>query len=93
MKNLRDDSEGLIPVLIGAAVVGLASFLGFEWLTAGIDPWEFVKVILVASLLFVLGLIALMGKFIVIPKPIGLIVGLGCIIGAIYLVYLGRFPI
>lgn len=92
MKNLRRDDSGLIPVIIGAAVVGLASFLGLTWLT-DVDPWEFMKVVIVASLLFVFGLIALMGKFIAIPKPFGLILGVGCIAGAIYMVYLGRFPV
>lgn len=93
MKNLRRDENALIPLLIGAAVVGLASFLGLTWLTGDADPWEFVKVLVVASLLFVFGLIALMGKFIAIPKPFGLVLGIGCVAGSIYLVYLGRFPI
>ena len=91
MKNLTQDTEGLLPVIIGVAIAGL---LGYSWLTdATADTWEFMKVIIVASLLFVFGLIALMGKFIAMPKPLGFLVGLGCIIGSIYLVYLGRFPI
>jgi zinc transporter ZupT len=92
MKTLRDDNEALLPVILAGALAGLASFLGISWLTA-VDPWEFIKVFIVACLLFVFGIIALMGKFIALPKPIGMIVGLGCIGGAIYLVYLGRFPV
>lgn len=91
MKNLRRDDEGLIPVLIAGAIAGIASVLGLTWLT-DVDPWEFMKLLIVATLLFVFGIIALMGKFIAIPKPFGLVIGLGCIGGAIYLVYLGAFP-
>jgi hypothetical protein len=92
VKNLKNDEEGLLPVIIGGVIVGIASFLGISWLTE-VDPWEFFKVIIVASLLFVFGLIALMGKFIAIPKPFGLLIGISCIAVAIYMVYLGRFPI
>lgn len=89
MKNLKHDEEGLIPLLIGAVLVGV---LGYSWFTsAAEDSMEFVKVILVASLLFVFGLIALMGKF-TIPKPLSIIIGLACVIGAGYLMYLGSFP-
>ena len=91
VRNLKHDDEGLLPVILAGAIAGLASFLGISWLT-DVDPWEFVKVFIVACLLFVFGIIALMGKFIALPKPLGMIVGLGCIGGSIYLIYLGQFP-
>jgi hypothetical protein len=89
MKNLREDSDGLIPLLIGIAVVGVASWLGFNWLTGGTNPWEAVKVIFIASLLFVVGIIALMGKFITIPKPWGFLIGISCVGGSVYYVWQG----
>jgi len=89
MKNLRTDDEGLIPIIVGIAI---ASVLGYSWLTQGTeDTWEFVKVLVVASLIFTFGLIALMGKF-TLPKMFGFLIGIGCIAGSIYLVYLGAFP-
>ena len=46
MKNLRTDTEGLIPVLIGVAIAGL---LGISWLSDPVDPWELIKLYAVAS--------------------------------------------
>jgi len=89
MKHLREDTEGLIPLLIGLVAVGIGSWLGFNWLTGGTDPWEAFKVIIIASLVFVVGIIALMGKFITIPKPYGLLIGIGCIVGSLYYVWQG----
>jgi len=89
MKNLREDTEGLIPLLIGIAVAGVASWFGFQWLTGGTDPWEAFKVIIIASLVFTFGIIALMGKFITIAKPWGLILGISCCVGSVYYVWQG----
>jgi hypothetical protein len=89
IKTLREDTDGIFPLLIGIAIAGLASWFGFEWLTGGTNPWEAFKVIIIASLVFVVGVIALMGKFITIPKPYGLIIGLGCIGGSIYYIWAG----
>ena len=89
IKHLHEDTEGLIPLLIGIVIAGVASWLGFNWLTGGTNPWEAVKVILIASLLFVVGIIALMGKFITIPKPYGLLIGIGCVAGSLYYVWQG----
>jgi len=89
MKNLKNDDEGLIPLIVGIAI---ASVLGYTWLTdTSEDSWEFVKVLVVASLIFTFGLLALMGKF-TLPKAFGVMIGIGCIAGSIYLVYLGSFP-
>jgi hypothetical protein len=88
-KNLRSDTEGLIPLLIGLVAVGIGSWFGFNWLTGGTDPWEAFKVIIIASLVFVVGIIALMGKFITIPKPYGLLIGISCIVGSLYYVWQG----
>lgn len=90
MKNLRSDDEGIIPILIGAAVVSL---LGLSWLSDTSDPWALVKVVVVASLMFIVGLYALMGKLVLLGRFVSVIVGLGLIAGSVYLVYLGRFPI
>lgn len=87
--NLRTDTDGIFPLLIGIAIAGVASWFGFTWLTGGTDPWEFFKVIIIGSLVFIIGLIALMGKFVVIPKPWGLLVGLGCLVGSIYYIWRG----
>jgi hypothetical protein len=89
MKNLRADDEGLLPILIGAAIAGL---LGFSWLTDPADPWELIKVYVVACLLFVIGLYALMGKLVLLGRTVSFVIGLGCVGFAIYLVYLGKFP-
>lgn len=89
MKNLREDDAGLIPLLIGIAVAGVASWFGFQWLTGGTNPWEAFKVIIIASLVFTFGIIALMGKFITIPKPWGLLIGISCVVGSVYYVWQG----
>ena len=93
MKSLTKDESGLIflPILVGLSA--LAGYLGFNWLTDGADPIEMLKVWGVATLLFVFGLITLMGKVILFPRVLGVLIGLGCVGAAIYLVYLGRFPI
>ena len=89
MKNLTRDDEGLIPLLIGVAVAGI---LGYSWFTsASEDSTEFIKVIIVASLVFTFGVIALMGKF-TMPKFISFIIGIGCVGFSGYLIYLGAFP-
>jgi len=89
IKHLHEDTEGLIPLLIGIAIAGVASWFGFQWLTGGTTPWEAVKVLVIASLLFIAGIIALMGKFITIPKPYGLLIGIGCVAGSLYYVWQG----
>lgn len=89
MKNLRTDDEGLIPIIIGVAIAGL---LGYSWLTDTTDQtWEVIKVLAVACLLFIFGLVSLMGKL-ALPKFMGVILGFGCIGFAVYIVYLGSFP-
>ena len=51
---------------------------------------DVVKLILAITVLLILGILALMGKF-AIPKPYGTLLALACIIGAIYLIYRGGF--
>jgi len=50
---------------------------------------ESLKLIVIVSILFIFGLVALSGKFVVIPKPWGLIAGVGCIAGAVWLIWKG----
>ena len=88
-KNLRTDEDGIIPLLIGLAALGIGSWFGFQWLTGGTDPWEAFKVIIIASLVFTFGIIALMGKFVQIPKPWGFLLGIGCCAGSVYYVWQG----
>ena len=92
MKNITRDESGLIflPVIIGISAI--AGYLGFNWLTDGTDPIEFLKVLTLASLLFVFGVIALMGKFMLLPKILSIVIGISCIGVALYLVYLGELP-
>ena len=67
----------------------LGSLFGLD---AGWDAFvELLKLVVIVLLLFVLGVLSLMGKFGVIPKPWGAILGLGLIGGAVYLVYRGGF--
>ena len=60
----------------------------FDWLTPGFDLSELFKVFLISSILVVVGLIMLWGKLAAIPKPWGLILGIGCIAGGLYYVYI-----
>jgi hypothetical protein len=89
MKHLRTDTDGIIPLLIGLAALGIGGWFAFDWLTGGTNPWEAFKVIIIASLVFTFGIIALMGKFITIPKPWGLYLGIGCCVGSVYYVWQG----
>ena len=89
-KNLTTDTDGLLPIII---VAGVATLLGYSWLTQGVeDTTEMLKVYAVSALIFTVGLFALMGKFAIIPWPLSISIGLGCIGGSVYLVYLGEFP-
>lgn len=92
MKRLRDDDGGLIPLLVGVAIVGAALF-GGTYLFTGEDPMtllvDFMKAMFVASLFFVLGLLFLMGKLPVIPGPYALLAGLGCIGASLYIGWYG----
>ena len=72
---------------IGGFFGGL--FSGFGQAT-GEMFMDVVKLILAITVLLVLGILALMGKF-AIPKPYGMLLALACIIGAIYLIYNGGF--
>jgi len=92
MKNITRDESGLIflPVVIGISAI--AGYLGFNWLTDGTDPIEVLQVLPLASILVVLGVIALMGKFMLLPKFLSIVIGIICIGVAIYLVYLGELP-
>jgi len=52
---------------------------------------DLVKLGIVVIILVIVGLFLLSGKLGAVPKPWSLIIGAGCIIGAIYLVYRGGF--
>ena len=89
MRKLRDNDEGIIPLLIGLGIAGIAGWFGLSYLGVGDDLTDFLKAVIIGSLLFTFGIIALMGKFIVIPRPWGLLIGLGTIAGGIYIVWNG----
>ena len=92
MKNLTQDTEGFLP-LIGIAAIGIASWLGYSWLTEGTEDFStMLKAYAVASLLFIFGIIALMGKFGSLGKLISFIIGISCVGFAGYIVYLGYIP-
>jgi hypothetical protein len=55
------------------------------------DFVAFGKVIVVASILVIVGLLFLLGKIGIVPKTWALLLGLGFIGGAIYLVWKGGF--
>jgi hypothetical protein len=90
MKDLRRDEDGLIPLILGIGIAAAALF-GGSYLITGDDPlsWlvDLLKITLVASLLFIFGVLALMGRFVTIPRPWGVVVGLGAVAGSIYLVW------
>ena len=69
--------------LFGGLFGGFAEGIGDVFMEA-------LKLILVVTVLLILGILALMGKF-AIPKPYGTLLALACIIGAIYLIYNGGF--
>jgi len=89
MRKNWDNDEGIIPLLIGLGIAGIAGWLGISYLGVGDTLTDFLKAIIIGSLLFTFGVIALLGKFVVIPKPWGLLIGLGSIAGGIYVVYAG----
>jgi hypothetical protein len=92
MKHLSKDTEGLLP-LIGVAAVGIASILGYNWLTSSTDDlMEMLKLWVIAGLLFIIGLLALMGKLGALPKALGFLIGLGCLIVAGYVILYEKIP-
>ncbi len=92
MKHLAGDDYALVPLLIGVAAVGVLLFGGSSLLT-GEDPVmlliEFSKAVIVASFLFVFGLLVLMGKLPIIPKPFAFLLGIAAIAGALYVTWWG----
>ncbi len=86
MKNLRTDESGILPLLIGVALVGVAIF-GGSYLLTGEDPVtllvDFLKVSFVASMVFLLGLLMLMGKVSLLPKTVSIVLGFVCIAGSL----------
>lgn len=70
--------------LFGGLFGGFAEGIGDVFIEA-------IKLILIVSVLLVIGVLALIGKFAIIPRPWGLFFGLACVIGAIYLIYVGGF--
>lgn len=89
MKSWDDDS-GLLPLIAGIGIA-IAGLFGLSYVVDTSSWLEFLKAIVVASLLFVMGLLALMGKFVTVPRPYALFVGVGLVAGALYLVYRGGF--
>ena len=79
MKKLKEDESGLIFLPIVVGISALAGYLGFNWLTGGTDPMEFLKVAVIAVLLSVFGFIALTGKLVLLPRFLSIIIGISCI--------------
>ena len=61
----------------------------------GIPDWNdivaFGKVLVIALILIIVGILFLMNKLVAVPKPWSFILGFGFIGGAVYLVYRGGF--
>lgn len=61
----------------------------------GLPDWndivDFGKVLVIALILVIIGILFLMNKLVAVPKPWSFILGLGFIGGAVYLVYRGGF--
>ena len=61
----------------------------------GLPDWDdivaFGKVLVIALILVIIGILFLMNKLVAVPKPWSSILGLGFIGGAVYLVYRGGF--
>lgn len=55
------------------------------------DFVAFGKLVLVVGILVIIGVLFLMNKLVAIPKPWSMILGLGFIGGAVYVVYYGGF--
>ena len=60
----------------------------FDFLTPGFDLSGILKALLIGVFLVIIGFILLWGKLSLIPKPWGLIAGIGCIAGGLYYVYI-----
>jgi len=61
----------------------------------GLPDWNdiiaFGKVLVIALILIIVGILFLMNKLVAVPKPWSFILGFGFIGGAVYLVYRGGF--
>lgn len=92
------DDEALIPLLVGIGLLVGGSIFGLSMvgLLQGtpLDPMWWVSVLIIPSLLIVIGIIALAGKFIpVIGRPVSLIVGILTIgLGIYMLLNEGQLP-
>jgi hypothetical protein len=61
----------------------------------GLPDWNdivaFGKVLVIALILVIIGILFLMNKLVAVPKPWSSFLGLGFIGGAVYLIYRGGF--
>lgn len=80
-KKSWDNDEGLLPLIAALGIGAIATIFGIKFLAP--DLGEMVKTLTIASLVFVFGIISLSGKFVAIPKPWNLILGLGGVFGSI----------
>lgn len=75
------NDEGILPLIAALGIGAIATIFGIKFLFP--DMGETIKTLTIASLLFVFGVVCLWGKFVVLTKPVALVLGLACVFGSI----------
>lgn len=90
--DLSKDDRGFIPILVGLLGAGLISALGLSWIFGNEDLDAMIKVYAVAIISVIAGIFILASKWISISMVTRLLIGMGCLGFAGYIVYIGRIP-